>query len=54
VILGNADDGATLYLAELFPAARLVCDIDWYHRARGSDGDFFAARPLDVDNACRW
>ena len=52
VVLGDADEGATLYLPELFPAARLVCDVTWYHRPQGSDGDFFPARPLDADNAC--
>ena len=52
VVLGDADEGATLYLPELFPTARLVCEVTWYHRPRGSDGDFFPARPLDADNAC--
>lgn len=53
VVVGDADEGATLYLPELLPAARLVCEVGWYHRPRGSDGDFFPTRPLDVDNACR-
>lgn len=40
VILGHSGWGPTLFLNDLFPDAELICYMEWFYQAHGSDFDF--------------
>ncbi|NEQ97046.1 MAG: glycosyltransferase [Cyanothece sp. SIO2G6] len=40
VVLGHSGWGPTLFLKDLFPKAELICYMEWFYRAHGSDFDF--------------
>ena len=54
VIIGHSGFGPTLFQREVFPDAKFIGYFDWYFKARGSNGDFFPDRPLNIDRACRY
>ena len=54
VVIGHSGFGPTLFLREAFPEAKFIGYFDWYHKARGTNGDFFPDRPINIDGACRY
>ncbi|MGK7891168.1 MAG: glycosyltransferase [Leptolyngbyaceae cyanobacterium] len=40
VVLGHSGWGPTLFLKDLFPQAELICYMEWFYCAHGSDFDF--------------
>ncbi|MBK0415746.1 glycosyltransferase family 4 protein [Chromobacterium haemolyticum] len=52
-ILAHPGWGETLFLKDLFPAARLIHYSEYYYHGRGADADFDPEFPLSLDGAAR-
>jgi glycosyltransferase involved in cell wall biosynthesis len=53
VIFGHSGWGSTLYVKDVFPKSALICNFEWYYKAKGSDCDFDPAEPLTLDDEAR-
>jgi glycosyltransferase involved in cell wall biosynthesis len=53
VVYGHSGWGATLFIKDIFPTARLHCYFEWFYQAHGSDADFDPSQPLSVDAEAR-
>lgn len=53
LILGHTGWGATMYMKDIFPKARLVCLLEWYYHARGTDADFLDPASVTPDSVLR-
>ncbi|NHR08859.1 glycosyl transferase family 1, partial [Chromobacterium haemolyticum] len=52
-ILAHPGWGETLFLKDLFPAARLIHYSEYYYHGQGADADFDPEFPLSLDGAAR-
>ena len=48
VVYGHSGWGATLFIKDLFPQAKLYGYFEWFYHAHGSDADFDPSDPLDA------
>lgn len=53
LVLGHTGWGATMYVKDAFPKARLICLLEWYYHARGADADFLDPKAQTVDDLLR-
>lgn len=53
LILGHTGWGPTMYARDAFPKAKLICLLEWYYNARGSDADFLDPAAQTPDDALR-
>ncbi|GAB4371305.1 MAG: glycosyltransferase family 4 protein [Elainellaceae cyanobacterium] len=53
VVYGHSGWGATLFIKDVFPKAKLHCYFEWFYRAHGSDADFDPSDPINADAEAR-
>jgi glycosyltransferase involved in cell wall biosynthesis len=53
LILGHTGWGPTMYARDAFPKARMICLLEWFYQARGSDADFLDPASMTEDNELR-
>lgn len=53
IVIGHTGWGETLFIKEIFPAARLLGYCEFYYHAFGADADFLPLRPRSVDQILR-
>lgn len=53
IILSHSGWGASLFLKDLFPDAKLLNYYEWYYRCHGSDGEFLRDEPYGPDDEIR-
>ncbi|MGZ5503060.1 MAG: glycosyltransferase [Chthoniobacterales bacterium] len=53
VIYGHSGFGPTLFMKDLFPQSKLLCQFEWFYHAHGTDADFDRAEPLTPDDEAR-
>lgn len=53
LVLGHTGWGLTMYVKDAFPKARLVCLLEWYYHARGTDADFLDPKKMTEDDVLR-
>jgi glycosyltransferase involved in cell wall biosynthesis len=53
VIYGHSGWGITLFIRDLFPRARFLCNFEWFYNAHGADSDFDPAEPVTADDEAR-
>lgn len=52
LVVAHPGWGETLYIREVFPAARLLHYCEWYYRTSGADTNFDPASRQDLDGNC--
>ncbi|RMB12450.1 glycosyltransferase [Eilatimonas milleporae] len=53
IILSHSGWGASLFLKDLFPDAKLLNYYEWYYHCHGSDGEFLRDEPYGPDDEIR-
>jgi glycosyltransferase involved in cell wall biosynthesis len=53
LVLGHTGWGPTMYVKDVFPKARLICLLEWYYHARGTDADFLDPKKMTEDDVLR-
>lgn len=53
VIVAHSGWGPAMFVKEVFPQARLLLWIEWFHRARGANNGFLPEEPMDPDAVLR-
>lgn len=53
IILSHSGWGASLFMKDLFPDAKLLNYYEWYYHATGSDSDFLMKDPYDYNGMMR-
>ncbi|MBW4465627.1 MAG: glycosyltransferase family 4 protein [Pegethrix bostrychoides GSE-TBD4-15B] len=53
VVYGHSGWGATLFIKDIFPTAKLHCYFEWFYHAHGSDADFDSNQPPSIDAEAR-
>jgi glycosyltransferase involved in cell wall biosynthesis len=53
IIYGHSGWGPTLFMKDVFPKAELLCYLEWFYHAHGSDADFDPSEPLNANDECR-
>ncbi|MFC3051699.1 glycosyltransferase [Kordiimonas pumila] len=53
IILSHSGWGASLFLKDLFPDAKLLTYFEWYYHCHGSDGEFFRSEPYGPNEELR-
>jgi glycosyltransferase involved in cell wall biosynthesis len=53
LILGHTGWGPTMYVKDVFPRAKLICLLEWYYHARGTDADFLDPVAMTSDDVLR-
>jgi glycosyltransferase involved in cell wall biosynthesis len=53
LVVAHSGWGDSLFIKDVFPAAKLVNYAEFYYAAHGADAGFGEAAPLDIDRICR-
>lgn len=53
IILSHSGWGASMFLRDLFPDAKLLTYYEWYYHCHGSDGEFFRDEPYGPNDELR-
>lgn len=53
LIMGHAGWGASMFLRDLFPDAKLLTYFEWYYHCHGGDGEFFRDEPYGPNDELR-
>jgi len=53
IIMSHSGWGASMFLKDLFPDAKLLTYFEWYYHCHGSDGDFFRDEPYGPNDELR-
>jgi len=53
IIMSHSGWGASLFLKDVFPDAKLLTYFEWYYHCHGSDGEFFRDEPYGPNDELR-
>jgi glycosyltransferase involved in cell wall biosynthesis len=53
VVYAHSGWGPSLFIKDIFPKAKLLCYLEWFYQAHGSDADFDPSEPLTADDEAR-
>ncbi|VEP16480.1 Group 1 glycosyl transferase (fragment) [Hyella patelloides LEGE 07179] len=53
IVYGHSGWGSTLFMKDVFPKSQLLCYLECYYNAHGSDADFDPSDPMNADDEAR-